>query len=412
MATTRTFQDMLNQYLPNDLLMTELVKRDFVLSKATVDNGWKGGSLIVPFEGAGASSVAFGSLTASNDIAEDVFVRGSVSTQKEAWGSMIFNHRDLMEHDSSMSEKSFLKILPGRVDRFLDGFKNKVSTNLLIGNAFAKLTADGDASGNLTTDRPDLFDIGQKVSVDDDDSSPVTGYVRTIVMDTGVVTLYDARSGGSVVNLSGYAVSQNAKVYHDGGQSNGFDSLKSQLLSSTNGGGTTIAGQTKTAYPFLQAINVDGAAVSATNIMEKIFDALTSIRQKGKGRPNDVVMSYRNFGWCLKIIEASKGSFNVKPGSQAASQYGWTEVEVGSVTGVPVKLIAVQEMSDSEIMFIDWRAVKFYTNGGFRKRTAPDGKQYFESRATTGYTYILDMCLFGELILQIPCYCGIMYGIV
>lgn len=30
MSTTRTFQDMLNEYLPNKLLKEELLKRDYI----------------------------------------------------------------------------------------------------------------------------------------------------------------------------------------------------------------------------------------------------------------------------------------------------------------------------------------------------------------------------------------------
>ena len=108
MSTTRTFQDMLNEYLPNPLLKEEFVKRDYILQNIEKDNNWKGGTLIVPFKAAGASSVSFGSLTADSDIAEDTHVRGQVSGHKEVWGSMIFNHRDLMEHDV-ISEQNFLK---------------------------------------------------------------------------------------------------------------------------------------------------------------------------------------------------------------------------------------------------------------------------------------------------------------
>lgn len=38
MATTRSFQDMLNEYLTYDLLREELVKRDYVLQKVEKDN--------------------------------------------------------------------------------------------------------------------------------------------------------------------------------------------------------------------------------------------------------------------------------------------------------------------------------------------------------------------------------------
>ena len=410
MGTTRTFNDMLNEYLPNELLKEEFVKRDYLLSKIEKDDSWLGGNLVVPFKAAGASSVAFGSLTASNDIAEDKYVRGGVSGHKEVWGSMIFNHRDLMEHDQ-ISEQNFLKILPGTIEDFLDYMKNVVSVNLLNGAHFAKATADGTSGGLITVDRPDRFVIGQKVYVDDDNSVPTYGYVVDINMNTKVVHLQNARSSGSDVDLSNYTTAQNAKCYNDGAQSNSFSSLRAALLSSANGGDSTLYGVTKTLYPYLQAINVSGADITASNIMEKIFDALTTIRQFGKGNPTDVVMSYTNLASCIKRIEASKGAFNVVPGSQRASQFGWTEIEVGSVAKGSLKLVGVQEADDDVIMFLDWRALKFYSNGFFKKRRSPDGIEYFESRATTGYTYIVDMCLFGELVVQRPSYCGILYSI-
>jgi hypothetical protein len=401
---------MLNEFLPNELLKEELVKRDYVIRTVDKDDTWKGGNLVVPFKAAGASSVAYGSLTAANDIAEDQYVRGGVSTQKEIWGTMIFNQRDLMEHDQ-ISEQNLLKILPDTVDDFMSYLKNVLSTNLLNGAHFAKLIATGDASGNLTVDHPDRFVLKQKIIVDDDDSSPTTAYVQSININTGVVQADTTRAGGTPANFSGYTVAQNAKVYNDGAQSNSFASLRGALLSAANGGDTQIAGQTKTAYTYLQSINVDGSDITATNIMQKIFYALVTVRRLGKGNPMEVLMSYTNLGYCMAAIEASKGAFNVTPGSQKASQYGWMEITVGSVTKGMLKIVGIQEADDDVIMFLDWRAVKFYSNGFFRKRKAPDGKEYFEVRNTTGYQYIVDICCFGELVVQRPSYCGILYGI-
>lgn len=410
MATTRSFQAMLNEYLPNELLKEEFVKRDYLLSKVEKKNDWLGGNLVVPFKAAGASSVAFGSLSASNDIAEDSYIRGGVSGHKEVWGSLIFNHRDLMEHEQ-ISEQNFLKILPGTVEDFLDYMKNVVSVNLLNGAHFAKLTEDGDASGNITVDRPDRFMIGQKIIVQDDNTAAVTAYVLSINMNSKVVNAVTARGGATPANFSAITVDQNGKVYNDGAVSNSFSSLRDALLSAANGGSSTLYGVTKTLYPYLQAINVDGSGVTATNIMQKIFDGLTTIRQLGKGNPSDVIMSYKNFASCMKVIEASKGAYNVVPNSQRTSQYGWTELEVGSVTKGALKLVAVQEADDDVIQFVDWRALKFYSNGFFRKRISPDGIEYFEVRNTSGFQYIVDMCLFGELVVNRPSYCGIMYSI-
>lgn len=411
MGTTQTFSTMLNEFLPNELLKEELVRRDYVLNKVEKDDTWKGGNLVVPFKASGASSVSFGALTGSTDVAEDKYVRGGVSAPKEVWGTMLFNHRDLMEHDA-ISEQNFLKILPDTVEDFMDYMKNVLSTNLLNGAHFAKLTASGDSSGNMTVDHPDRFYLNQKVYlVDDDTAISAAGYVKTIDINTGIVNLVTTRGGASALDISGYTTAQNAKVYNDGAYTASFSSIRGALLSLTNGGDSAIAGQTKTSYTYLQAINVSGADVTSANIMEKIFYALVTIRRLGKGNPTEVLMSYTNIGYCMAAIENSKGAFNVAPGSQKASQYGWMEIQVGSVTKGMLKLVGIQECDDDIIMFIDWRAIKFYSNGFFKKRVAPDGKEYFEVRNTTGYQYLVDICCFGEIVVQRPSYCGILFGI-
>lgn len=418
MATTRSFQTMLNDFLPNELLKEELIKRDYLLNKVEKDDSWigagtgqggNGGALVVPFKAAGASSIAAGSLSASNDIAEDNYVRGTITNQPEAWGSMIFNHRDLMEH-SEVSEKNFLKILPDSVNDFMDYMKNVVSVNLLNGAHFAKATAAATANdGLLVVDRPDRFVIGQKIQVDG--ATLGTMYVSTINMNTRTILCVTARGGATPYDFSGNNVAVGGKVYNDGFKTNGFSSLRDALLSAANGGSSTLYGQTKTAYPYLQAINVDGSGCTNANLVSEIFKAFTVTRRLGKGSPTDIVMSYNNLGVVLQIVEASKGAYNVNPGSKKATQYGWTEIEIGSVTNQALKFVGVQEMDDDIIMFIDWRGLKFYSNGFFRKRKSPDGIEYFEVRATTGYQYIIDVCLFGDLVVHRPSYMGIMYGI-
>ncbi|MDE2107305.1 MAG: hypothetical protein KGL39_59455 [Patescibacteria group bacterium] len=410
MATTRSFSTMLNQYLANDLLKEELIRRDFLLTKVEKDDTWLGGDLIVPFKAAGASSVNFGQLVDATLVSEDIYVRGSITTQPEMWAAMIFNGRDIMEH-GQVNEQNFLKLLPDTIEDFMMYIKSVVSINLLNGAAICKATADGTAAGLITVPCADRFVVGQAVIVDDDNSSPSsTGYIVDINMNTGVLHIQNARSSGSNIDLSGYTVSQNAALYNLNQQLSGFSGLKSMLLSSANGGSSTLYGQTKTAYPYLQAINVSGADVTSVNILEKIFDALVTVQRLGKGKITDVVMSYKNFGNCMKIIENSKGAFNVVPNSQKTSQYGWMELSIGTIKGM-LNLVAVQEMDDDSIYFIDWRALKFYSNGFFRKNKSPDGNEYFVQRATTGYSYLIDICLFGDLVLLRPSYCGILYSI-
>ena len=419
MSTARSFQTMLNDFLPNELLKEEMVKRDYLLNKVEKDDTWigasgtsgNGGNLIVPFKAAGASSIAAGGLSASNDITQDNYVRGVITTQPEIWGSMLFNHRDLIEHET-VSEKNFLKILPDAVNDFMDYMKNVVSINLLNGPWVMKTTAASTSSlGVLTVDRPDRIMIGQKLIVAATAPAFATCYVSAIDMNALTITCVTSLGGSTAFDFSANNVASAAKIYNDGFQTAPMSDLRGMLLSSANGGTSQLYGQTKTAYPYLQAININGANVTNSNMVEKIFNGYTLTRRLGKGNPTDIVMSYNNLGVVLQIVEASKGAFNVSPGSKKASQYGWTEIKIGSVTNQELTFVGVQELDDDIIMYLDFRGLKFYSNGFFRKRKSPDGIEYFEIRAQTGFQYIIDVCLFGDLVLHRPSYQGIMYGV-
>jgi hypothetical protein len=182
------------------------------------------------------------------------------------------------------------------------------------------------------------------------------------------------------------------------------------LLSSANGGDSTLYGQSKVAYPYLQAINVSGSSITATNILDKIFDAFITVRQFGKGNPAEVMMSYKHWGSILKLLELQTGAYRQKEGSSKASVYGWDSIVLTGIKGT-LTFTAVQEMDDDFIAIIDWRAFKFHSNGFFKKRVGPGGNQYFEIRNTTGYQYVVDICLFGDMVISRPSYCGIIHTI-
>jgi len=413
MGTTRTFQDMLNEYLPNKLLKEELIKRDYLLSNIEKDDKWKGGKLIVPFKAAGASSIKMGGLTAANDISEDLYVRGSIDDYKEMWGSMIFNHRDFMDHSGRVVEDSFLKILPDAVEDFMDFAKMTASIQMGTGPHFALVTdATNAATGIMIVDRIDRFNLGQKVTLDDNNSAAASYYVTNINVNTSAVTL-SATRGGAAADVSAYTVAQAAKFYTDGADTVAFNSIRDVLLSAANGGSANVHGQSKLAYPFLQAVNVAGASITATNILDKLFDAYTEVRKKAKGRADKFLMSYKNFGSVLKLIEnKANGSANwqISVEDKKASLYGWDEITINSVKG-RLTVVGIQEWDDDVIAMLDMSSMVFRSNGFFKKRKSPEGLEYFEVRNTTGFQYILDVCLFGELEINKPGHNGIIYGI-
>ncbi len=334
-------------------------------------------------------------------------MRGELTSQKEMWSTIQFYHRDVIEHDGKVNEDSFLKLLPGELDRFADEIKKKASIQMWHGYADKQVASDtGTSGGVIKVQHPERFTIGEKVYVDDDDSSVSAAcYIRSIDMNTGELTMYDARTAGSVVNLAGYSGAQNGKLYYDGtqpGTALGFTSLRSQLLSSANGGDATLFGQTKTAYPHLQALNLDGSTLNEDNILEGLFNKFVTVRNRCSGMPSKCVMSYKNWSAVLKNVDIKKGAYHQDQGSRKSSEYGWDEIEILGPKG-KFSLVAVQEMSDSEIYFLDAKSLKFHSNGMIRRHVNPDGNSYFTSRdATAGYSYLVDLFCYGDLVCHTP----------
>jgi len=416
MGTKRNFQDMLNQYLPNELLKEELIMRDYILQSVQKDNSWKGGTLVVPFKGAGATSVQFGGLTDTTEITQSKYVRGSINDYREVWGSLIFNQRDLQEHDGRIPESTFLRILPDELEEFMDYKKEVVSIQLGTGPHFDTFTVDGDTNGVGVADvtKIDRFQINQKVVVADDVPTSVAYYVVAINIDDEQVTLA-LTPGGAPTTLAAWTVANNARFWYDGvfdaaGNHDTFISMRQALLSFTNGGLQTIHGVNKTSYPILQAVNIDGSSITASNILNKLFDAYTEVRRRTKGRATEYLMSLKHYGSIMKQLELQKGSFRVTEAPKE-SLFGWMEMTIANVTGQVVKFVGIQEMDDDIIPLVDWRSITFRSNGYFRKRISPDGREYFETRAQSGYQYVVDCLLFGEMEYKKPGQSAITYGI-
>lgn len=485
-ATNAAFSAMLAQFAPNGLFKEEMVKRDYILSNIEKDDSWIastgnsadptsavgtgsgifGGPLTVRFKGAQASSQKMGGMTDQAQIVQAKYVLGQILVQPETWGSLIFNHKDIMVH-GKVSEINFLNVLEDNLEDFMEVMKYNISTALLEGPAYCKVVAvidhTTDTTGVVLVDRPDRLFIGQKVlinlpateAVAAHGTQPIYAFIKSINMnsssggqpagsvvlasDIGLSTVMDftgvlQRQLADGTPLAGYSLVGNlpantTKLYMDGTVDglagvgsgtastiiNAFSNLKDLLFpfgvaagTSAGAGSANIYGILKTLYPYTQAIYFSGSAATSVNLVKQCFAAFTQTRRFGKGRPTDIIMSYNNLAVVMAIVEASKGAFNVVPNSYKASQFGFTEVKIGSVTSQTLKFVGIQEMSDDWIAFIDWRALKFYSNGMFRKHKSPDGIEYFTIRNVSGYQYIVDIALFGDIVLERPSYCGVM----
>jgi len=402
MSTTRSFQAMLNEYLPNKLLMEEIDKRCWFFENLEKTQDWYGGQLIVPFEGQCATSIAMGRLTAENDVSEDDFVRGAITDYTECWGTMKFHHRDLIDHSGKVTETSFLKIIPNRIEKFMKTIKTTVSIQLGTGPQYGTFQADGTAAGAIVVDRIDRYQIDQKLVIRGDAAPALVVYVIGIDVNGDTITVAASR-GGAATDVSAYTTADNALLFTDGADTSSFISMRSVLLSQANGGSATVHGVSKLAYPFLQAVNVDGSGYTQATILDDLFDAYVDVRRRARaGMADCLLMSYQNFAYVLKQLQVQgnlQGNYMLKEGSKKASLYGWDEVEIMSVSRTgSLKIVAIQEWDDDFIAILDKKAWHFRSNGMFRKRKDPENEnEYFTVRGTTGYFYLLDVSLFGEL---------------
>lgn len=404
MATTVTFDNMLKDYMPYSMLMEEMKKRNYLWNKVTKVEGWKGGPWRVPFEGGEYSSHAMGALTGATDVGEATPVDGNITVQPELWNTLLFNEKDLDRHDSF--EQSFLKILPDKITQFIDRASQRVSIMCLNDGALAVLTADGDSTGVISVDHPEYFTIGEKVEVDDDNSSPQLGYVTAVNVPAKTITIKDARSAGAAVNLAAYTTAQNAKVYIPGGSASGFTGLRSQLLSSANGGSSTLFGVTKATYPFLQASQHDGSVITQNNILDVLYGYFFDNAAVGKGNPTEIIMSYKNFRNCAAALQSNK---RYMQGDKAAG-YGFRSVDLLGPDN-DLKITGVKEMRDDAAYILDWDSVEFHGDQFFQRKRHMDGRESFLVRNTTGYQYLVDIKFYGDLICKNPSHNGIIYGI-
>lgn len=409
MATTRTFSAMLNEYLTPKLLTEELVKRIWFMTEVEQKTDWKGGDIVVPFEGNPATSISVGSLTASNDIAEADFVRGKVTSQPEAWFSLIFNQRDLQEHDGKMPESTFLDVMERTVGPGMDFFREALSYQFVGGPSICSVTDDTNAAtGVLIVDRIERLYKGQKVTLKDSDSSADV-YITNIVLDTSAITVSATRGGGAADVAAHTGTSP--KLYLPGGSGGLFTSMRQALLSATNGGASTLHTKTKTDYTFLQCLNVSGADVTASNIVEKLFDFYVTVRRKNRGKAKKLVMSLKHWGSVMKSQQIQKGAFKVVSDPKKA-EYGWWETTIASTTnGESLTVVAVPEMDDDVIFAFDPGSVKIHSNGGVKKHKTPDGNEFYVVRNTTGYQYIVDTVFRGDSVWYGPARNGVLHSI-
>lgn len=401
MAITTTFDEMLTEKLHPELLKNEIVNRTDILKKIDMDNSWKGGVYGIGFREATGGSVQFDGYAAESDIADATVKRGELTAPKSLTGTMQFHHKDLINHDTNkITEASFLKILPGAITDFAEDFRSVLAQSILNGKVLDYGAADATALGVLQVNRIERFKVGMKVQVEDANTTLAAYYVTKIDKSNLLVPkiVLSATRGGAAADLSALDLADVIKIYHPGAKTAGFTSIRDVLSPDT----TALWGLNKADYSFLQPAAISGSAYSSSNILDKLFDHVSENQIVNGSDADEVWVSGRKFTAILKLLEGEKKAYNVVPGSNKVSKFGWREVQIGSMSGSMITIVCVPEMDNDMIMVINPKDFKFASNGFVRQVVSPDGLKYTTVRATTGHKYLVDFEIFGELVCLRP----------
>jgi hypothetical protein len=398
------FVELINEKLHPELMKNEVVNRTDIIKKISMDETWKGGDYKIAFTESAPSSIEFGGFTAETDVHEGDHKTGKIDKddEKSLTGTLKFKHKDLITHDGKITEASFLKLLPNTLNEFADTIRMAIAQNFLNGKVLAKGTANGTAGGLLEVDRIERFRKGMKIQIEDADTALATYYVLAVDRSNLLAPKIkvSATRGGAAADISALTTaSTGIKIYHPGQKANGFTSMKDILDPAV----TTLWGLNKADYSFLQPNVFSGSDITAANILDKIFDYVTELQITAASQADEVWVSGRQFAAVLKQLEGEKKAYNVQPGSRKVSKYGWQEIQVGSVTGQLVTIVAVPEMDDTMMMIVNPKDFKFATNGFVRQVASPEGHKYYTVRTTSGWYFLVDFEVYGELVCLAPC---------
>lgn len=404
-ATTESFNAVLKRYTPWEMYMEELKKHDWFINWVPKKTDWMGGTMEIPFKAASASSFQWGALTAENDISQDEYLMGTLTNSdlKELWGTQKFNQKDLKRHGSLKA--SYLKLLYEQTPEFVGKMKEKVSVTYFGDGSIDALTATG-ANGSIQVNYPHRFEIGEKIIIDDGDSSPATAYVTAININTKTLTIKDARTGGSNVDATGFTVAQGAKVYTPGYGDEGAG-LKSILLSASNGGGSSYFGYTKASYPALQARNISGASFTKATLLDDIYDAYYTIVDEGRGSMDKTLVCNIKFLRHISALLENNKRYEMKT---TKANIGFREVEILGPDGV-AKMVFIRDCDPTTMYVLQKDAIALCGNNFFKRDADANGNEFYVTRGTSGKVNIVDTAFEAALVVRGPSHCGIVHDI-
>lgn len=404
MALTSNIDVLLREYAPNELLVNEIARINWLVSKLKKDTKWPLGQYQIPLETNEASRFEWGALPAANDIPQAAYAKPYVNGPKQLLGSMLFDQVDLERHQGDL-KKSFLSILPQKINQFTERMTEKINLALLGDGSVCPLTANGTVGGLVTVGKTKvtLFTEREKVDIKGTSTAVLkTGYVRNIDVNAGTFYLYSAPTGGAVVDVSMETTALGAKVYTVGATVERATSLVDIIFSSANGGadslygGNLVKNVSAVFQPYFSDIS---SATTGATFIAALYDSLYECEEMGRGGiQKEVLVPYQAFKAMAKAAESGR-KFEM---GKTETVYGSSSIELTGPHGT-MKVRAARGVPADKAMFVDYDALVLASRGEMIKKANPmSSEEAFEIRNTTGYQYIVDKKAEFELIVTNP----------
>jgi hypothetical protein len=433
MALTRAWQSAINDKLTGPMVMNLLRQNPFI-SKLMEDKSWIGtgeldgggsnvrNSYIIEFLGSTIGAAKVGAYQSSSSVQVANPVRGFVQSYVDFTGTLKVYSQDLRQHKGKKLTQSLFGKLEKQTTNIMARHKNHIEDMILNNSVISEVTSIDDiASGLLTVTRPEKFEIGMGVQLAASGATTKGKELFVISVNKNTKKIgFSTSLGSSASDLTDYVgataaattICVNGTVSSTTGLvASGMDSIESILLpSGTGSGGSTYLGQTKTAYPFLQAAAASGASLTAENFLEKLFEIyVTDIGLRTKHpegvKPRDVFLSPNNYAIACANLEDYKGQFTSNDLS-GSNPYGWEGIKIGSKSkGAGLDLFECESLKDSIIPILNMDTFAIVSNGGVQFEEDPNrpGEKFWSwERATTGLSWLLDFVLSGQFVCGNP----------
>ena len=225
----------------------------------------------------------------------------------------------------------------------------------------------------------------------------------------------------------------------------GFTSLASQILpagdtGSLVDGSNSLFGVDKRQFPFLQSITRDAGGTvmlgnKAVSFVHTMYDLFTDFIIKGqpasKGmdgnrtgetgikalrgrspRTVDAVMSLRWFGVLQKYFLGVRGDYFKKVSGSTINFLDVDMMYINGPDGTMLRVVGVKSMRDDLVYFLGDDTLRFSSLNFIKVYESPDGNKWTVDRQDeTGFQWICDYSIYGDLILKRPAGAAVLYNL-